>query len=70
MCYRVQADRVRGSVSESEAVLQTCGQCLCHLLVAVDTCSLSDAERQQFHERLLGTVSSRRNTGHIYIYPS
>ena len=57
--YRVEAGSVRGSVSESEAVLQTCSQCLCHLVVAVETHSLPHDEIQQFYEKLLGTVSSR-----------
>ena len=56
--YSVQADRVRGSVSESEAVLQTYSHCLCHLLVTVDTQSLSHLDTQLFFEKLLGTVSS------------
>ena len=57
--YRVEAGSVRGSVSESEVVLQTCSQCLCHLVVAVETHSLPHDEIQQFYEKLLGTVSSR-----------
>ena len=48
---------MRGSVSETEAILVTCNQTLCHLLVAVDTHSLSDTERGQFFGKLLGTVS-------------
>ncbi|CAI8053590.1 E3 ubiquitin-protein ligase listerin [Geodia barretti] len=52
----VEAGSVRGSVSESEAVLQTCSQCLCHLVVAVETHSLPHDEIQQFYEKLLGTA--------------
>ena len=48
---------MRGSVSESEAVLQTFGQSLCHLLLTVDTHSLSDTERGEFYRRLLAMVS-------------
>ena len=55
----VEADRVRGSVTESEAVMETFGQALLYLFLTVDTQSLGETERQQFYQSLLNMVSCK-----------
>ena len=60
----LQADRVRGSASECEVVLQTFGQALLYLLLNVDTHTLALVERQQFYRTLLNMVSY----GQVYIH--
>ena len=53
----LQADRLRGSVSECEILLQTFNESLSFLLLSIDTHSLSDTEKQKFYKKMLTMVS-------------